>query len=115
MKDIKQLYYNTFGVSFYWEKEGKTIDKRVQVVFKDVGMYLTPEQLTEFAEMITECENSRCAGCRKACCRKFLLKTPVPEVDLAVDHTELEKIKDLVEGTIFNIGLYNYLNNECFN
>ena len=115
MNEIKQLYYNTFGVSFYWTKEGKPLSKRIQVVFKDTGMYLTAEQVLEFSELIKECGDSRCDSCRSKCCRKFLLKTPVPEIDLAVDQSEFLQIKDLIDGTLFRIDMFNYLNKECLN
>lgn len=116
MKDIQQLYYNTFGVSFYWVKEGKTLSQRIQMVFKDTGMYLTAEQVLEFSGLIKECGNSNCASCSlKACCRKFLLKTPVPEIDLAVDYNEYLQIKDLIDGTLFKIDLYSYITKECLN
>ena len=48
----------------------------------------------------------------KGQCHKFLLKTPVPEIDLAVNYSEFMEIKDLVEGALFNIGLRDYLFNE---
>ena len=115
MNEIKQLYYNTFGVSFYWTKEGKALSKRIQVVFKDTGLYLTAAQVLEFSELIKECGESRCDSCRNTCCRKFLLKTPVPEIDLAVDQCELLQIKDLIDGTLFRIDLFNYLNKEGLN
>lgn len=115
MKDIQQLYYNTFGVSFYWVKDGKTLSQRIQMVFKDTGMYLTAEQVLEFSGLIKECSESRCDSCTGKCCRKFLLKTPVPEIDLAIDYSEYLQIKDLIDGTLFKIDLYNYINKECLN
>jgi len=116
MDEIKQLYYNTFGVSFYWVKEGKPLSRRIQVVFKDTGLYLTAEQVVEFADIIKNCGGGNCASCSMSkCCRKFLLKTPVPEIDLAVDYNEFIQIKDLIDGTLFKIDLYNYINRDCLN
>ncbi|MFP9100183.1 hypothetical protein ACLI09_14120 [Flavobacterium sp. RHBU_24] len=116
MDEVKQLYYNTFGISFYWVKEGKPLSQRIQVVFRDTGLYLTPEQVVEFAGLIKNCGGSKCASCSMSrYCPKFLLKTPVPEIDLAVDYNEFLQIKDLIDGTLFKIDLFNYLDRACLN
>jgi hypothetical protein len=113
MKEVAQLYHNNFGVAFYWKKQGRVIDSRIQLVFRETGFYLTPEQIGEFAELIANCHYLRCEGCSmKGQCHKFLLKTPVHEIDLAVNYSEFMEIKDLVEGALFNIGLRDYLFNE---
>lgn len=113
MKEVAQLYHNSFGVAFYWKKQGRVIDSRIQLVFRETGFYLTPEQIGEFSELIANCHNNQCECCSlKGQCHKFLLKTPVPEIDLAVNYSEFMEIKDLVEGALFNIGLRDYLFNE---
>jgi|GEM_PF-192835 len=113
MKEVSQLYHNNFGVAFYWKKDGKVLQNRIQLVFRETGFYLTPYQLSEFSELIKTCKDMRCESCAmKGRCHKFLLKTPVPEIDLAVNHIEFTEIKDLVEGALFNVALQGYVFNE---
>lgn len=116
MKEIQQLYHNNFGVAFYWKKGDEIYNTRVQIVFKETGFYLTEEQLQEFSVFINDCANMQCECCKlKNNCRQFLLRTPVPEVDLAVNYNEYMLIKDLVDGTLFNIKLTTYLSTLCRN
>jgi hypothetical protein len=112
MKDIEQIYYNSFGVSFYWKKENKTILDKVQLVFRETGFYLSIAELNQFCDLIEASliENSCCESCQlKNSCHKFLLKTPLSQVDLAVSMKEIKSIKDLIEGTLFRIDLDEYV------
>lgn len=117
MKDIAQVYYNNFGVAFYWRRGGELLTDRVQVVFKETGFYLTEAQLRDFSDVINgSCPDEGCEGCgMKMQCHKFLLKTPIAEIDLAVTFNEYLQIKDLVSGALFNIDLMGYLNDVCKN
>ena len=112
MKDIEQIYHNNFGVAFYWKKENETILDKVQLVFRETGFYLTIEELNHFCDLIENSliENTCCESCQlKNSCHKFLLKTPLSQVDLAVSMNEIKSIKDLIEGTLFRLDLDEYV------
>ena len=112
MQAIKQIYINDFGTSFYWRKENEIILDKVQLVFREMGFYCNKSELEQFKDCIQESYivNSDCADCElKSKCYKFLLKTPFSQIDLAVTIEELNKVKDLVEGTLFKINLEDYL------
>jgi len=117
MKEVEQIYHNDFGVAFHWKKNDEVLKEKVQIIFKETGFYFTPQQIAEFADIIDEtCRENSCGSCcHRAHCHKFLLKTPLNQIDLAVNKTELMQIKDLVEGTIFNINLLDYLGSVCKN
>ena len=118
MQTTKQIYINDFGTSFYWRKENKVILDKVQLVFREMGFYFNKLEIEQFKECIKESYtvNSECADCElKSKCYKFLLKTPYSQIDLAVTMEELEKLKDLVEGTLFKIELEDYLFGEGMN
>jgi len=112
MREIEQIYFNDFGVAFHWKKNNRVLNEKVQLVFKETGFYFSYGEMRDFAHIIgTACSEMDCgACCHKSRCHKFLLKTPLQQIDLAVTKTELLQIKDLVEGTIFNMDLYEYLN-----
>jgi len=42
--------------------------------------------------------------------RPLLVDSPAPQVTFAMNAKELEAIEDLVEGTLFQLSLDNYLN-----
>ena len=112
MRDLEQIYHNNFGISFYWKKESGTILDKVQLVFRETGFYLTIAELNQFCDLIEDSliENTCCESCQlKNSCHKFLLKTPLSQVDLAVSMKEIKSIKDLVEGTLFKIDLDEYV------
>ena len=111
MKEVEQIYHNDFGVAFHWKKDDEVLKEKVQIIFKETGFYFTLQQIEEFADIIDEtCRVNNCGSCcNRARCHKFLLKTPLNQIDLAVNKAELMQIKDLVEGTIFTINLMDYL------
>ncbi len=117
MREIEQIYYNEFGVAFHWKKDDRVLTGKVQMVFKETGFYLSYDEIRAFAQLIDNtCEEMGCSGCcQRSKCHKFLLKTPLKQVDLAVSKNELFQIKDLVEGTLFNMDLHDYINKICRN
>jgi ABC-type dipeptide/oligopeptide/nickel transport system ATPase subunit len=117
MREIEQIYFNDFGVAFHWKKNNEVFTDKVQMVFKETGFYLSFNELKAFAQIIDNtCEEMDCEGClQRSRCHKFLLKTPLQQIDLAVSKNELLQIKDLVQGTIFNMDLFDYINDMCKN
>jgi hypothetical protein len=118
MNDIEQIYYNNLGVAFHWIQNDVVLKERVQIVFKEIGFYLTLNEIKDFAQIInTTCKNCECGDCpyNNNQCHRCLLKTPLQHLDLAVSQTELLEIKDLVEGTLFTIELLDYISNVCRN
>nr|WP_314897902.1 hypothetical protein [uncultured Flavobacterium sp.] len=112
MKEIKQIYYNDSGTSFYWKKEDEVLTDKVQLIFRETGFYFTQHELQVFKYCIEESIvlNTCCDDCKlKNQCRKFLLKTPCSQIDLSVSMEELNAVKDLVEGTLFKLNLDDYL------
>lgn len=112
MKQIAQIYGNDFGMAFFWREQETLIMEKVQLVFKETGFYFSIDELHHFMALIEDsCSRNRtCEGCAmKNQCHKFLLKTPVSQIDLAVSMQELEAIKDLVEGTLFKVALRDYI------
>lgn len=117
MREIEQIYFNDFGVAFHWKRDNRVLTEKVQIIFKETGFYLSLHEIRAFAQLIENtCEEMDCSGCcHQASCYKYLLKTPFQQIDLAVSKSELLQIKDLVEGTLFTMDLYDYINNVCKN
>ena len=114
MKEIEQIYCNDFGCAFHWKKDEIVLKDKVQVIFKETGFYLSAKEIKEFTKIIdVTCKEQECSDCNmRHRCHKFLLKTPLQGIDLAVSKDELLQIKDLMEGTLFTIRLTSYINNE---
>lgn len=118
MSDIRHIYHNDIGIAFQWKQDlAKNKHDRFQVIFRDTGFYLTLSQIENFSKLIKQASSR---GCCKECkaannCRSILLKTPASNVDLAVSEKELHTISDLIEGTLFQIKLDDYLKNVCKN
>lgn len=117
MEPIKQLYHNDFGVAFYWIKDEVVLRKKVQLVFKETGFYLSHSELLQFSGNIeTTCRNINCSDCvLRQKCHKFLLLTPFPGLELAVSEEEAVQLNDLVKGTLFQMELNKYLKELCKN
>lgn len=115
MEQIQQIYLNSLGIAFYWEKDTGIIPDRIQLIFKEIGLFFTLTELREFEHLIDESliKNNCCEDCalKNSNC-KFLLKTPLYQLDLSVSINELKYLKDLVNGTLFRIRMESYLNGE---
>ncbi|NMH27719.1 hypothetical protein [Flavobacterium silvaticum] len=116
MSQIAPLYHNDLGISFFWCEKSEVISSKIQLVFKETGFYFNREELDEFVSLIDDaCKRSAsaCQCCKmRAQCEKFLLKTPISQIDLAVTNYELKGIRDLVNGTIFKLELHRLVNDE---
>ncbi|MFD0863240.1 hypothetical protein ACFQ1M_13585 [Sungkyunkwania multivorans] len=117
MYDIEQLYRNDYGIAFFWKKGDQRKKDSVQLVFRDTGFYLNKRQLISFYEETTiAAKGPYCDQCdEKKDCRVILLRTPSAFIDLAVSQNELDKIQDLIRGTLFYLDLQKYLNELCRN
>lgn len=112
MEDIKVIYHNNFGIAFKWkESVVKIKTERIQLVFKDMGFYLTENEVKEFSKNIQIAQpHNPCSTCENpGTCRNILLKTPLRKMDFIVNIEELKDICDLVEGTLFHLEIERYL------
>lgn len=117
MQEVEVIYKNEFGMGFFWKKQDLTITNKIQVIFRDTGFYLTIAQIHMFVACLEKAKTTqKCNACTSAdCCRSILLKTPSPEVDLAINKKELLAIDDLLNGLMFQLSLREYLRNNSFN
>ncbi|GHC45292.1 hypothetical protein [Ulvibacter litoralis] len=112
MEDINTLYYNSFGIAFQWKRTAARDYRKIQLVFKDIGLFLTSEELVQFAKQINTVfrHPPLCDDCRKGSkCNSYLVSTPATQVSLALSHAELREAKDLIEGTLFQLELSHLL------
>lgn len=113
MQDIHPIYHNNFGVAFQWKRNTVKDIMKVQVVFRDTGLLLTKEELLQFSKNIrfTRMHSSLCADCAEnELCKALLVDSPASQITFAMNLEELDAVEDLVEGTLFQLDLDNYLN-----
>ncbi|MFD2605655.1 hypothetical protein ACFSSG_09160 [Euzebyella marina] len=110
MDDITLIYNNKFGLAFKWTKESLS-KKKVQLVFRDTGLYLSTIELKSFAKNINKClQSTNCSNCpQNENCRNLLVDSPIKNVTFAMNKKEINDMKDLVEGTLFHLNLDQYL------
>ncbi len=112
MQDILPIYQNSFGIAFQWKRNTVKSIMKVQLVFRDTGLLLSKEELTQFSKNIkyTRENSSLCSDCAEnESCKALLIDSPAPQITFAVNLKELNGIHDLVEGTLFQMNLDNYL------
>lgn len=116
MEDIHLLYYNDYGISFHWKRDiSRENFNKVQLVFRDTGFYLYPEEIALFSKQIKNAKELHCSRNFEKCeqGRNILLSTPSRQIDLAVSKKELNMIDDLVKGTLFQINMDGFLKEIC--
>lgn len=117
MSEIHRIYHNDIGIAFQWKQDVEKNNPKFQVIFRDTGFYLSLAEIEIFSKFAQQAVSRGCCrDCKvKQQCRSILLKTPATTVDLAVSEKELQSISDLIEGTLFQIKLNQYLNDVCNN
>ncbi|WP_093021997.1 hypothetical protein [Pustulibacterium marinum] len=118
--NIRYVYKNESGITFFWSEPKSYLYDKVQLIFRDIGFYLSIQEIKDFYNCIQEARSntstngcSNCNGNKE--CRSILLQTPAKQVDLAVSFSELSGIEDLIKGTLFQIELQHYVINLSAN
>ena len=112
MENINPLYHNTFGVAFQWKRTSANNMLKGQLVVWDTGLLLTFKELKQFSENISRTLNASqvCQKCSQdENCKGLLLETPINQLSFAISMAELRSLEELVEGTIFQLGLDHLL------
>jgi hypothetical protein len=118
MEDINIIYHNDYGIAFHWKRGLGKDAKKIQLVFRDTGLFFTKKELSQFYYHIQKSlENpGLCEKCKEVGdCRAILLETPMSQISFAVSYTELKNIEDLVNGTLFKLGLDKILQQQSIN
>ena len=112
MQDIYPIYHNAFGFAFLWKRNSVKDIMKVQIVFRDTGLLLSKEELNQFSKNIkyTKKNMPLCSDCtQNESCKALLVDSPTPQITFAMNAKELNAVEDLVEGTLFQMNLDNYL------
>jgi len=112
MEDIHTIYYNNFGIAFQWKRNSGKDIHRIQLIFRETGLFLTVKELTTFKKQIqNSLSNTKtCNSCTsKNTCRSGLLETPIAQISFAVSLNDLNALQNLIEGTLFQLGMDNLL------
>ena len=108
MEDINTIYYNNFGIAFQWKKCAVKDIMKIQLVFRETGLFLTTDELIRFSKNIDRSLNSNCSciDCMEyETCKSILVEAPNPQTTFAMSYKEIQEIQDLVKGTLFQMGL----------
>ncbi len=111
MENAPIIYENEFAIAFYLPTPNDS-NLAAQVVFRDLGFYLTLDEIKKFSHQAAEgLVKRQCANCpHHDNCRSLLLRTPSSKMDMAVSHNELRLLRELLDHTILRIETQNYLN-----
>jgi len=116
MQDIYPIYHNAFGFAFLWKRNSVKDIMKVQIVFRDTGLLLSKEELNQFSKNIkyTKDNSSLCNDCSlNESCKALLVDSPAKQITFAMNAKELDSIMDLVNGTIFQMELDDFLDSIC--
>ena len=113
MNEISPIYQNDFGIAFQWKHDKPQKTNKVQLIFRDIGLLLTPNEIQYFSKCINETlqsgKSNLCEDCKvKGECRSLLLNSPAHQITFAVSLHEVLEIKDLIKGTLFNLQLDSF-------
>ena len=52
MNEISPIYQNDFGIAFQWKQDKTQKTNKVQLIFRDIGLLLTPTFAVSFQEVV---------------------------------------------------------------
>lgn len=113
MSDICLIYQNECGITFLWKPDTPNKNRKVQLIFRNIGLLLSPSELHYFSKCIQETLQSGrenlCSDCSaKKSCRSLLLNSPAHQITFAVSFQEAVEIEDLIRGTMFKLQLDSF-------
>ena len=112
MNEVKYLKRNPIGYTYKVNPEYTEDYDKIHLVFNNTGLKFSDKQLLKFQQCISEALDSP-SMCQNNCngkqCKSKLLYTPFKNIVFAVSHKELDYLKDLINGTFFELSLDNYL------
>lgn len=110
MENASIIYQNEFAIAFYLPTPNNS-NLAAQLVFRDMGFYLTLDELKKFSCQTAEgLANRKCANCpHQDNCRSLLLRTPSSKMDLAISHNELCLLREMLDHTILRVETHNYM------
>ncbi|WP_228530290.1 hypothetical protein [Tamlana sp. I1] len=112
MDDINTICYNDFGIAFQWKRSAAKDFNKVQLVFKNTGLFLNQQELIQFSKNIERAlikTQSFADGAKTNTSELFLLEGPNPQISFAMDVSELNNLQDLLTMTLFQLGLDSLL------
>ncbi len=114
MDDINAIYYNNVGIAFQWKRCAAQDIKKTQLVFRDISLFLTDHELQEFSKRIDSLftQTSLCNDCKvNKNVKSLLVNSPAPQISFVMSYHELTQVKDLIDGTLFQLNLDTMLTN----
>ncbi|WP_031426890.1 hypothetical protein [Flavimarina sp. Hel_I_48] len=110
MKRAAIIYENEFGIAYHLPTPNSS-NTAAQLVFRDLGFYLTLDELKNFScHAANGLEKMKCVDCpHHNNCRSSLLRTPSSKMDMAISHNELLFLRELLDETILRIETKDYL------
>jgi len=115
MDEVYTIHYNSFGIAFKWKRCPSKDFNKIQLVFRNTGLFLTLKELQHFSNLIekTLTKPLTCNDCKKNnSCKSILLESPIPQISYVMTHHELLEIQDLINGTLFQFGLDDVLKKQ---
>ncbi|HEA28399.1 MAG TPA: hypothetical protein ENH91_00125 [Leeuwenhoekiella sp.] len=110
MEHTHVIYENAFGIAFYLPTPN-TSNLDAQVVFRDLGFYLSLDELKQFSyQAVESLSKKQCADCpHQDNCRSLLVRTPSSKMDMAISKNELYLLRELLDHTILRLEAQNYM------
>jgi hypothetical protein len=113
--DLNKIYSNDIGITFKWKglSDGHPYNNIINLVFNETGLHFNLIELYIFQQDIEKALNRPlpCESKYPKECKSILLETPLSQLSFAMSYNDLVLMKELIEGSLFQIALSNILQN----
>lgn len=113
--DLNKLYSNDIGIAFKWKGtyDGHPYHDKINIVFNGTGLHFDHTELYIFLQDIENALSKpiHCESKYPKECKSMLLETPLSQLSFAMSYNDLTLMKELIEGSLFQISLASILQN----
>lgn len=107
MEDIIIINKNDFGIAFQWKRCSIEHHKKINFVFDKNALHLNESEILVFSELIDMSLDRLIQNRHDNYSEELMfVETPMSQLSLIMDYENLVLLQNLVEGTLFELGIY---------
>lgn len=113
MEDIIIINKNDFGIAFHWKRCPIENHKKVNFVFDKNALHLNEPEVLVFNDLIDKSLNRLIQNMDEEQSENLVFaETPMPQLSLVLNYENLVSLQNLVEGTLFELGIDSVFKND---
>ncbi|OEK09572.1 hypothetical protein A8C32_12780 [Flavivirga aquatica] len=113
MEDIVIINKNDFGIAFRWRRCSIEHHKKINFVFDKNALHLNEPEVLVFNKLIDKSFSRLIQNMNTTPFDNLVyVETPIPQLSLVLNYENLTHLKNLVEGTLLELGIDSAISDD---